>query len=77
MVMLRRQDLPPAQPAVVTTSRYFATLLAQELALPADALREVGENSEFDFFVDYLAKLPPPRAFTAPAGWTIDDPRGQ
>ncbi|MDD5201375.1 MAG: hypothetical protein PHC88_16415 [Terrimicrobiaceae bacterium] len=77
MVLLKRQDLPAGQPAVVTTSRFFASLLSQELGLPADAIRDAARGAEFDYFLAWLSKAPQPLAFAAPAGWTIEDPRGR
>jgi hypothetical protein len=77
MMLLKRQDLPADQPVVVTTSRFFASLLAQELGLPAEAIREAEQGSEFDYFVGYLSKAPQPLAFAVPAGWSLEDLRGR
>jgi hypothetical protein len=81
MTLLIRQDLPAGQPAVVTTSRFFGSLLAQELGLPPETLRDVpgssgAPGSEFAYFLSYLSKAPQPLAFAVPAGWTMQDPNG-
>ena len=70
MVVLKRADLPAGQPVTVTTSKFFASLLGQELGLPAGAIRDATVGSEFDYFVSFLAKAPRPLAFTTPEGWT-------
>jgi hypothetical protein len=69
MVILKRQDLAAGQPAVVTTSKFFASLLAQELRLPPGAIRDAAVGSEFDYFVRYLANAPQPLSFDIPGGW--------
>jgi hypothetical protein len=69
MTVLKRQDAPAGQPVVVTTSKFFASLLAQELKLPAGAIRDAAVGSEFDYFVSYLAKTPQPLSFGVPGGW--------
>ena len=76
MVLLKRADLPAGQPVIVTTSKFFGSLLAQELGLPASTLRDAARGSEFDFFLAYLAKAPQPLNFAVPSGWTIEEPRG-
>lgn len=74
MVLLKRADLPPDQPAVITTSRFFGSLIARELGLPPDSIRDVAESgSEFDFFVAALAKAPRPYLFAAPPGWIVTE----
>lgn len=70
MQMLKQQNLPAGQPVVVTTSKFFASLLAQELGLSDGAIRAASVGSEFDYFVSYLAKTPQPLSFDAPGGWT-------
>ncbi len=70
MTMLKRADLPAGQPVVVTTSKYFASLLAQELGLSDGAIRAAAVGSEFDYFVSFLAAAPQPLSFDAPGGWT-------
>jgi len=70
MALLRRQDLPAGQPAVVTTSKFFASILAQELQLPPGTIRDAAVGSEFDYFVSYLAKAAQPLSDTTPGGWT-------
>ncbi len=74
VVFLKREGLVPGEPVTVTTSRFFASLLADRLGLPGDAIRETGRPSEFDFFVDSLATKP--LSFAVPAGWVFVDPRG-
>lgn len=76
IVFLKKADLPPDQPAVVTTSRFFASLLADELDLPAGTIRDAEATSEFDFFIDYLSKAPKPLSFGTPENWILEDPRG-
>lgn len=70
MVILKQASAPPDQPLVVTTSKFFASLLAQEVGLSHDAIRDAGVGSEFDYLVEYLAKSPRPLPTEAPAGWT-------
>ena len=70
MVIFKKNDLPAGQAVTVTTSKFFASLLAQQLGLPAGAIRDAAVGSEFDYFVGYLAKAPRPLSFTAPEGWT-------
>jgi 2',3'-cyclic-nucleotide 2'-phosphodiesterase (5'-nucleotidase family) len=83
MVLLRRQDLAAGQSAVVTTSRFFGSLLAQELGLPPQTLRPVSTDptatsgSEFDYFVAFLARTSKPLDFTIPADWAVENPGAQ
>lgn len=74
MQLLKREDLPPGQPAVVTTSRFFASLIAQAEGLPANAIRDASTGSEFDYFVAFLGRAPQPLRFAVPAGWTLENP---
>ncbi len=76
MVFLRQKDLPADATATVTTSRFFASLIADQLGLPATALQSTPATSEFDTFVDYLVAAPKPLTFAFPEGWTFVDPRG-
>jgi hypothetical protein len=69
MVILKQANVPAGQPLTVTTSKFFASLLAQELGLPHDAIRDAGAGSEFDYFVQYLAKAPRPLPTETPGGW--------
>ncbi len=69
MVILKQQNLPAGQPVVVTTSKFFASLLAQELKLPPGTIRDAAAGSEFDYFVSFLAKAPQPLPFGTPGGW--------
>jgi hypothetical protein len=69
MALLKQENLPTDQPVTVTTSKFFASLLAQELGIPADSIRDVPAGSEFDYFVRYLAKAPQPLSFATPGGW--------
>jgi hypothetical protein len=73
MAFLAKNDAPAGQPLVVTTSKFFASLLAQAEGLSPEALRPVGSGSEFDDFVAFLAKTPPPASFTVPEGWTLQE----
>jgi len=76
IVYLRRKDLPADQAAfVVTTSRFFASLLAEELRMPASEMRATPHKSEFDYFVDALSQAPKPLSFSVPEGWQFVDPR--
>ncbi len=76
MVFLKKSDLPADSTVTVTTSRFFASLLADQLGLPASSLLPTAASSEFDAFVDYLAAAPKPLTFAIPEGWTFVDPRG-
>ncbi len=76
VVFLQRTDLVAGAPATVTTSRFFGSLLAARLGLPADSIRESARGSEFDYFVEYLSNAPQPLSFAVPEGWTFVDPRG-
>jgi hypothetical protein len=67
LVALEKEDAP-AGPLTVTTSQFFGRLIAAKLGLPAEALRETGQKSEFDYFVAYL-KTQPDLTGGAPAGW--------
>lgn len=71
MQFLRRNDAPMDHPVMVTTSRFFASLLAEELGLPPDAIRDVGVASEFDYYVDFLIRASKPLRFSVPEGWTF------
>jgi hypothetical protein len=70
MVVLKKNDLPAGQPVTVTTSKFFASLLAQQLGLAPGAIRDAAVGSEFDYFVSYLSKAPRPLSLTSPEGWT-------
>ncbi len=45
-------------PVVVTTSRFFASLLERQIGLPRDSFKAVPQSSEFDFFTAYLKSHP-------------------
>ena len=62
------KDTLPAGPLTVTTSQFFGRLIAAKLGLPANALRDTGQKSEFDSFVAFL-KTQPDLSGSAPAGW--------
>lgn len=49
----------------VTTSRFFASLIARELGLPADAIRPTQHASEFDYFIAFFSDASP----ELPDGW--------
>ncbi|MGH8048392.1 MAG: hypothetical protein ACREKL_14205, partial [Chthoniobacterales bacterium] len=70
MIVLKQTSAPAGQPITVTTSKFFASLLAQELGLAPDAIRDAGVGSEFDYFVKYLAQAPRPLPQDVPGGWT-------
>lgn len=56
----------------VTTSQFFGRLIAARLGMPADAIREGAQKSEFDYFVAYLTANPAAAAVAeTPAGWTL------
>ncbi len=76
MVFLRKSDLPTDVDVTITTSRFFASLIADQLSLPASSIRGTDATSEFDTFVAYLTAAPKPLNFTLPPGWNLDDPRG-
>jgi hypothetical protein len=76
MVFLKRSDLPADSTVTVTTSRFFASLLADQLGLPATSIQPTAASSEFDAYIDYLAAAPKPLTFSLPEGWTFVDPRG-
>ncbi len=59
---------PAAASLTVTTSQFFGRLIAAKLGLPADALRETAQKSEFDYFVAFL-KTQPDLTGGTPAGW--------
>jgi hypothetical protein len=67
LVITEKETLPDG-PLTVTTSQFFGRLLVARLGLPADALRDTGQKSEFDWFVTYL-KTQPDLSGNAPAGW--------
>lgn len=73
MVFLVKNDAPADQPVVVTTSKFFASLLAQAEGLPPESMRPVGTGSEFDDFVAFLTRTPPPSSFAAPEGWALQE----
>lgn len=75
VVFLRRDGLDPGATVTLTTSRFFASVLAERLGLPADSMRDAGEASEFDYFVDYLTDSPKPLTFHIPEGWEFVTPR--
>jgi hypothetical protein len=70
IVVMRQRGLPPGEAVTVTTSKFFASLLAQEIGLPASAIRDATVGSEFDYFVEYLGKAPRPLSTATPEGWT-------
>lgn len=49
---------PESGPVRVTTSRFFADLLSRKLNLPPEAVSDLPQRSEFDFFAAYLAAHP-------------------
>ncbi len=76
MVFLQKEATPMDTEITITTSRFFASLIADQLDLPASAMRETEASSEFDTFVAYLTAAPKPLTFTLPPGWNLDEPRG-
>ncbi len=56
----------------VTTSQYFARLIASKLALPPDALRETPYPTEFDYFTGYLKSHPQALSGSPTAEWSPD-----
>jgi hypothetical protein len=73
MVFLVKNDAPAGQPVTVTTSKFFASLLAQAEGLSPESMRPIGAGSEFDDFVAFLAQSPPPASLTVPEGWTLQE----
>lgn len=53
----------------VTTSRFFASLIARSLDLPTTAVEALPERSEFDFFVEYLKREPDALTAATLSGW--------
>jgi len=76
IVFLRKEGLDPVNPVTVTTSRFFASVLTERLALPKDGIRDAGVRSEFDYFVQFLAESPKPLVFSIPDGWEFITPKG-
>lgn len=76
IVFLRKDGLDPLAPVTVTTSRFFASVLMERLDLPPDSMRDSGEVSEFDYFVQHLTDSPKPLVFTVPTGWEFITPKG-
>lgn len=73
LTLLRQEGLPADQPVTVTTSQFFGALIAREFQLPAEAIREAGVGTEFEFFLRALARAPQPLTLAAPAGWTLSE----
>lgn len=67
-LVILEKEARPEGPLSVTTSQFFGRLLVARLGLPAEALRDTGQKSEFDWFVAYL-KTQPDLSGNAPAGW--------
>ncbi len=67
LAVLEREGAP-AGLRTITTSQFFGRLIAAKLGLPAGALRETAQKSEFDYFIAYL-KTQPDLTGGAPAGW--------
>ncbi|HEY5793169.1 MAG TPA: hypothetical protein VIS74_07710 [Chthoniobacterales bacterium] len=66
------EDAAPGAPVTVTTSKYFATLLAAQLRLPAGALKETAEASEFAYFIRFLQEGGGSGVIAPlPAGWSL------
>jgi hypothetical protein len=75
IVFLKRTEIPTDRPLVVTTSRFFASILAEKFKLSSDAISSQTQESEFDYFVSFLAARPVPISFKVPEGWEFTDPR--
>ncbi len=76
VVFLRKDGLDTEGTVTVTTSRFFASVLAERLGLPADSIRDAEGKTEFDYFIGYLAASAKPLTFAVPAGWEFVVPRG-
>ncbi len=63
-----------SDPVVVTTSRFFGSLIAPDLGLPESALVGLPQTSEFDFFAGYLASQKDLFPATLPDGWEVLTP---
>lgn len=71
------KDNIPAGPINVTTSEFFGRLIATKLGLPATALRQAADKSEFDYFISYLKANPAAvNGGSLPAGWTLGGKSG-
>lgn len=69
------QDSAKGAPVTVTTSKYFATLLATQLQLPEDALKATSEQSEFGYFIGFLkGKNLKDGSTQLPSGWSVQQP---
>jgi len=53
----------------LTTSRYFADLIAREPAMEGVVVSDLPQTSEFDFFLEFLLSHPGAIAAGFPAGW--------
>lgn len=69
-VLLKRDDMPDG-PVTVTTSKYFASVLAAHLKLSPESVRETPQTSEFDYFVSFLRSTPEALNGGEPAGWSV------
>lgn len=55
---------------VLTTSRYFADLIAHDPGMEGIVISDLPQNSEFDFFLEYLRSNPAAVSAGLPAGWS-------
>lgn len=64
-------NVPPDSDSVtLTTSRYFADLIAREPEMEGVAVSDLPQTSEFDFFLQYLRSKPGAISGDFPADWT-------
>lgn len=75
IVFLRKDGIESDKTIKMTTSRFFASVLAERLGLPSDSIRDSDKSSEFDYFVQYLTATPKPLSFAVPAGWELVMPK--
>lgn len=65
-------DLDAVSPRTVTTSDFFARVIARGLGLDRSQLREVVKEPEYLFFSNYLIKkADPSQNYQPAAGWTL------
>jgi len=62
---------PDAAGVVLTTSRYFSELIALDPGMAGIVIFDLPQNSEFDFFLEYLRANPNSLSSGLPAGWDV------
>ncbi len=70
--ILTAPGLTAGSPRTVTTSDFFARVIARGFGLDRSQLREVVKEPEYVFFSNYLLKkADPSQNYQPPAGWTL------